>query len=68
MKTSLNFILNVVRKLILKFGAIWTKDVKRSLRIINEKVTKFDSKRCKKVNTKIWCDLDEGCKKVLKDN
>ena len=59
MKKSLNLIPNVVRKLILKFRKIWMKDVKRSLRIINEKVTKFVSKRCKKVKTKIWCDLVE---------
>ena len=53
MKKSVNLILNVIRKLIVKLGAIWMKSVKMSLRIINEKVTKFDSKRCKKVNTKI---------------
>ena len=68
MKKPLNLSLNVVRKLILKFGAIWIKGVKRSLRIINEKVTLFRSICCKKVNTKIWCNLDEECKKVLKDN
>ena len=39
MKKSLNNIQNVARNVKLKFGAIWTNDVKRSLRIINEKVT-----------------------------
>ena len=39
MKKSLNNIQNVARNVKLKFGAIWMKNEKRSLRIINEKVT-----------------------------
>ena len=68
MNKSLNLIVNVTRKLRLKFGSIWMKSIKRSLRIFNEKVTLFYSKRYKRPKTKIWFNLDEEYKKVLKDN
>ena len=68
MKKSLNFIQHVVKNLKLNFGSIWMKGIKRSLRIVNERVTLFYSKRCWKPKTKIRCNLVEVCKKVLKDN